>query len=173
MISLSDNNHPYHLCFFCEHFNHESRSARDPPSPERGSSLGPSSWPPSCTKRTGLLPLAGGPHRTPIPVPPRRGSKEPLRGKYTEKVDIYSFGMCVLEMATGEYPYSECENVGQVFRKVCPCPPAAGPCPFRTAAPFSPLTTVIVEFQGLCAGVVSLRKLIADYPPRELGHAGR
>lgn len=39
--------------------------------------------------------------------------------KYTEKVDIYSFGMCVLEMATGEYPYSECENVGQVFRKVC------------------------------------------------------
>lgn len=38
--------------------------------------------------------------------------------KYTEKVDIYSFGMCVLEMATGEYPYSECENVGQVFRKV-------------------------------------------------------
>ena len=39
--------------------------------------------------------------------------------KYNEKVDIYSFGMCVLEMATGEYPYSECENVGQVFRKVC------------------------------------------------------
>jgi WNK lysine deficient protein kinase len=38
--------------------------------------------------------------------------------KYNEKVDIYSFGMCVLEMATGEYPYSECENVGQVFRKV-------------------------------------------------------
>eukprot|EP01004_Peranema_trichophorum_P003793 NODE_275_length_3048_cov_67.677949_g239_i0.p1 GENE.NODE_275_length_3048_cov_67.677949_g239_i0~~NODE_275_length_3048_cov_67.677949_g239_i0.p1 ORF type:complete len:650 (+),score=114.08 NODE_275_length_3048_cov_67.677949_g239_i0:75-2024(+) len=38
--------------------------------------------------------------------------------RYTEKVDIYSFGMCVLEMATGEYPYSECENVGQVFRKV-------------------------------------------------------
>eukprot|EP00906_Rhabdomonas_costata_P035423 RCo049760 len=38
--------------------------------------------------------------------------------KYTEKVDIYSFGMCLLEMATGEYPYLECENVGQVFRKV-------------------------------------------------------
>lgn len=38
--------------------------------------------------------------------------------KYTESVDIYSFGMCVLEMGTGEYPYSECQNVGQVFRKV-------------------------------------------------------
>eukprot|EP00906_Rhabdomonas_costata_P039431 RCo055753 len=38
--------------------------------------------------------------------------------KYNEMVDIYSFGMCALEMATGEYPYSECENVGQVFRKV-------------------------------------------------------
>eukprot|EP01002_Notosolenus_urceolatus_P005956 NODE_258_length_2377_cov_49.049828_g203_i0.p1 GENE.NODE_258_length_2377_cov_49.049828_g203_i0~~NODE_258_length_2377_cov_49.049828_g203_i0.p1 ORF type:complete len:738 (-),score=138.11 NODE_258_length_2377_cov_49.049828_g203_i0:33-2246(-) len=38
--------------------------------------------------------------------------------KYTEKVDVYSFGMCLLEMATGSYPYDECENVGQVFKKV-------------------------------------------------------
>ena len=37
---------------------------------------------------------------------------------YTNMVDIWSFGMCALEMATGEYPYSECENVGQVYRKV-------------------------------------------------------
>lgn len=37
---------------------------------------------------------------------------------YTNSVDIWSFGMCALEMATGEYPYSECENVGQVYRKV-------------------------------------------------------
>ena len=23
---------------------------------------------------------------------------------YTEKIDVYAFGMCVLEMVTGEYP---------------------------------------------------------------------
>ncbi|KAJ5066438.1 wnk kinase isoform m [Anaeramoeba ignava] len=37
---------------------------------------------------------------------------------YTEKVDIYAFGMCILEMATGDYPYFECENAAQIFRKV-------------------------------------------------------
>lgn len=38
--------------------------------------------------------------------------------KYDEKVDIYSFGMCLLELATLEYPYSECHGVAQIFRKV-------------------------------------------------------
>ncbi|KAI7732613.1 hypothetical protein M8C21_001587, partial [Ambrosia artemisiifolia] len=28
--------------------------------------------------------------------------------EYNELVDIYAFGMCVLEMVTFEYPYSEC-----------------------------------------------------------------
>lgn len=37
---------------------------------------------------------------------------------YTEKVDIYAFGMCMLEMITMEYPYSECSNPAQIFRKV-------------------------------------------------------
>lgn len=37
---------------------------------------------------------------------------------YTEKVDVYAFGMCMLEMITMEYPYSECENPAQIFRKV-------------------------------------------------------
>lgn len=37
---------------------------------------------------------------------------------YTEKVDVYSFGLCVLEMVSMEYPYSECENTAQIFRKV-------------------------------------------------------
>ncbi|ORX95084.1 kinase-like protein [Basidiobolus meristosporus CBS 931.73] len=37
---------------------------------------------------------------------------------YSEKVDIYAFGMCLLEMITGEYPYSECKNAAQVFKKV-------------------------------------------------------
>lgn len=38
--------------------------------------------------------------------------------KYSEKVDIYAFGMCLLEMVTMEYPYSECKNAAQIFRKV-------------------------------------------------------
>ncbi|KAI8989345.1 kinase-like domain-containing protein [Pilobolus umbonatus] len=37
---------------------------------------------------------------------------------YSEKVDIYAFGMCLLEMVTGEYPYGECTNAAQVFKKV-------------------------------------------------------
>ncbi|KAF8414221.1 hypothetical protein HHK36_002221 [Tetracentron sinense] len=37
---------------------------------------------------------------------------------YTEMVDIYSFGMCVLEMVTIEMPYMECDTVVQIYRKV-------------------------------------------------------
>nr|XP_034908302.1 probable serine/threonine-protein kinase WNK4 isoform X1 [Populus alba] len=37
---------------------------------------------------------------------------------YNELVDIYSFGMCVLEMLTAEYPYSECTNPAQIYKKV-------------------------------------------------------
>ncbi|CAM8911033.1 unnamed protein product [Rhodiola kirilowii] len=38
--------------------------------------------------------------------------------EYNELVDIYSFGMCILEMVTFEYPYSECRNPAQIYRKV-------------------------------------------------------
>ncbi|XP_068275087.1 serine/threonine-protein kinase WNK4 isoform X2 [Nyctibius grandis] len=38
--------------------------------------------------------------------------------KYDEAVDVYAFGMCMLEMATSEYPYSECQNAAQIYRKV-------------------------------------------------------
>ncbi|URD73806.1 serine threonine-protein kinase [Musa troglodytarum] len=38
--------------------------------------------------------------------------------EYTEQVDIYSFGMCVLEMVTLEIPYSECDSVAKIYRKV-------------------------------------------------------
>ncbi|GLT56993.1 hypothetical protein SLA2020_300010 [Shorea laevis] len=37
---------------------------------------------------------------------------------YTEQVDIYSFGMCVLEMVTLEIPYSECDSVAKIYKKV-------------------------------------------------------
>ncbi|XP_057778590.1 serine/threonine-protein kinase WNK8-like [Salvia miltiorrhiza] len=38
--------------------------------------------------------------------------------EYNELVDIYSFGMCLLEMVSMEYPYSECRNPAQIFKKV-------------------------------------------------------
>lgn len=37
---------------------------------------------------------------------------------YTELVDIYSFGMCLLEMDTLEIPYSECDSLGKIYKKV-------------------------------------------------------
>ena len=41
---------------------------------------------------------------------------------YTEAVDIYAFGMCLLEMVTREYPYQECSNAAQISLP----PPALG-----------------------------------------------
>ncbi|XP_052171092.1 probable serine/threonine-protein kinase WNK10 isoform X2 [Diospyros lotus] len=38
--------------------------------------------------------------------------------EYDVLVDIYSFGMCMLEMVTFEYPYSECKNPAQIYKKV-------------------------------------------------------
>ncbi|XP_010551179.1 PREDICTED: probable serine/threonine-protein kinase WNK6 [Tarenaya hassleriana] len=37
---------------------------------------------------------------------------------YNELADIYSFGMCMLEMVTFEYPYCECRNSAQIYKKV-------------------------------------------------------
>ncbi|KAK6748877.1 hypothetical protein RB195_001478 [Necator americanus] len=37
---------------------------------------------------------------------------------YDESVDVYAFGMCLLEMVTGEYPYTECQFPAQIYRKV-------------------------------------------------------
>ncbi|XP_045823895.1 probable serine/threonine-protein kinase WNK6 isoform X1 [Trifolium pratense] len=37
---------------------------------------------------------------------------------YNELADIYSFGMCMLELVTLENPYSECINSAQIFKRV-------------------------------------------------------
>ena len=37
---------------------------------------------------------------------------------YDEAVDVYAYGLCMLEMATGEYPYSECTGPAQIYKKV-------------------------------------------------------
>ena len=38
--------------------------------------------------------------------------------KYDELVDIYSFGLCMLEMIIGEYPYVECKGPTAVIKRV-------------------------------------------------------
>ena len=38
--------------------------------------------------------------------------------KYNEKVDVYAFGMLLLELVTMQYPYSECSNAAQIYKKV-------------------------------------------------------
>ncbi|CAL9221879.1 unnamed protein product [Arabidopsis halleri] len=38
--------------------------------------------------------------------------------EYNELVDVYAFGMCVLEMVTFDYPYSECNHPAQIYKKV-------------------------------------------------------
>lgn len=37
---------------------------------------------------------------------------------YDERVDIYALGMCLLELVTFQYPYQECENAAQIYKKV-------------------------------------------------------
>jgi WNK lysine deficient protein kinase len=65
-------------------------------------------------------------------------------GSYDEKVDIYAFGMCMLEIFTKEIPYRECNNPAQIYKKV-----------MRGARPdsFSRLkSTHAREFIELCMG---------------------
>ncbi|MCD9642651.1 Serine/threonine-protein kinase wnk3 [Datura stramonium] len=37
--------------------------------------------------------------------------------EYNELVDIYAFGMCLLELVTFEYPYVECANAAQIYKE--------------------------------------------------------
>ena len=38
--------------------------------------------------------------------------------QYDESIDVYAFGMCLLEMATGEYPYQECTKPFEIYKRV-------------------------------------------------------
>lgn len=37
---------------------------------------------------------------------------------YGPSCDIYSLGMCLIEMATLKTPYCECKSLGQIYQKV-------------------------------------------------------
>ncbi len=43
---------------------------------------------------------------------------EMYEGRYSDKIDIYAFGMTVLEIITKKIPYYECNFVPQIWRKI-------------------------------------------------------
>lgn len=63
-------------------------------------------------------------------------------GNYTTKADIWSFGLCVLEIVTGETPYSECAGIGAILMKV-----TSGHMPAALAKVSDP---VIADFITMC-----------------------
>lgn len=62
--------------------------------------------------------LQGSQHAHSVIGTPEFMAPELYEEEYDELVDIYSFGMCMLEMLTAEYPYGECSNPAQIYKKV-------------------------------------------------------
>ncbi|KAI8529086.1 hypothetical protein RHMOL_Rhmol12G0198400 [Rhododendron molle] len=75
--------------------------------------------------------------------------------EYNELVDIYAFGMCLLELVTFEYPYVECSNAAQIYKKV-----TSGIKPASLAKVKDPVVKAFIE---KCIAKVSDR-----LPAREL-----
>ncbi|CAD5219336.1 unnamed protein product [Bursaphelenchus okinawaensis] len=66
----------------------------------------------------GLATLKNKSHAKSVIGTPEFMAPEMYDEQYDESVDVYAFGMCLLEMVTGEYPYSECQYPAQIYRKV-------------------------------------------------------
>jgi len=67
-------------------------------------------------------------HSMPVGTPEFM-APEMFDGHYDESVDVYAFGMCLLEMSTSEYPYKECTYFAQIMKRVIAVSrgPFAGP----------------------------------------------
>jgi WNK lysine deficient protein kinase len=66
--------------------------------------------------------------------------------EYNELADVYSFGMCVLEMLTSDYPYSECTNPAQIYKKVTSVNSHSGFINFTISVKFYVLLSNILIF---------------------------
>jgi serine/threonine protein kinase len=99
------------------------------------------------------------------------------------QVDVYSFGMCMLELATLEYPYSECRSIPAIFRKVSqvratkgrggPCVEATQPTIYVQRAASRTRTDDISSSYMLALGTPDLADVIPlpqqGIPPAGLG----
>lgn len=65
--------------------------------------------------------------------------------EYDDRVDVYAYGMCLLELATMEYPYSECTNPAQIYKKV-----------------------TLVRQQAMLSGIANLARHL--FPPQMCGY---
>ena len=66
----------------------------------------------------GLSTLTEGKMQTSVLGTPEYMAPEVYKGNYDKKIDIYSFGMCIIEMCTLKSPYSECGSQASIYRKV-------------------------------------------------------
>jgi hypothetical protein len=70
----------------------------------------------------------------PSPRPPAPSDLPLLFPRRAPQVDVYSFGMCMLELATMEYPYAECRNAAQIYKKVTQVRACGSECWAKPAA---------------------------------------
>lgn len=66
----------------------------------------------------GLATLKNGSFAKSVIGTPEFMAPEMYEERYDEAVDVYAFGMCMLEMTTSEYPYNECTAPAQIYKKV-------------------------------------------------------
>lgn len=66
---------------------------------------------------------------------PEYMAPETFSEKYGIEADIWSFGLCVLELDTHEHPYKECASIAHVFKKVTGVRFRSGPPPSEGVSP--------------------------------------
>ena len=86
-------------------------------------------------------------HEAVLPLPAADGAGTPEymapemfnETPYDTRLDVYSFGLCLLELDIHEFPFSECDSLARIFKKVSAVrAPPSPPPPAATAALPSP-----------------------------------
>lgn len=62
--------------------------------------------------------ISGSPHYTIVGTPEFMAPELYEETSYGPPIDVYAFGMCLLEMCSRQSPFPECDTPGQIYRKV-------------------------------------------------------
>ena len=89
-----------------------------------------------------------------------------------KQVDIYAFGMVILEIFTNEYPFSECKNPGQIYKKVSAVRPPSDLHPLRTRHMLEPLVWHWSHWPGRLPGPPALPRTAAERGGNNLKRVG-